>query len=525
MRRAAAASILAILGLLLASSAPGGVEVPGDPTPPVVTPVITVGTLGLNGWYVTNVTVRWDVSDPESIILETEGCDTRTLTADTAGTTLRCRANSDGGETIVGKTFKLDKTLPALTPAPSRVADAGGWYNHSLSVGFPGTDAMSGIDTCTPTQTYNGPDGSNASVAGFCRDNAGNRTDRTVTLAYDATPPQVTPAPSRAPNANGWYRLPLSVTFPGTDATSGIQACTPEQTYQGPDSASASVAGFCADRAGNATNLAFSLRYDETAPALAAVPSRAPDSNGWYTHALSVAFSATDGTSGVESCTSGSYGAPDDASAAIPGSCRDRAGNVTGAAFAFKYDENGPNLRNVHATLGNRSARISWTASADTRLVEVRRAPGRKGKDVTVVYRGSGDGFRDTGLTVGRHYRYRVISFDQAANATSQATAFTAAGALFNPAPGAEVSAPPRLKWSAIAGASYYNVQLIRGRRLLSVWPGRASFQLRRTWTYNGRRYRLGPGVYRWYVWPGFGPIADARYGRLIGSSRFVVKG
>ncbi len=47
--------ILGVCGLLLTPSAGGLSEVPGDPTPPVVTPLIT-GTLGTNGWYVSNVT-------------------------------------------------------------------------------------------------------------------------------------------------------------------------------------------------------------------------------------------------------------------------------------------------------------------------------------------------------------------------------------------------------------------------------------------------------------------------------------
>ncbi|MGH2920883.1 MAG: hypothetical protein ACRDKU_02295, partial [Gaiellaceae bacterium] len=81
--------------------------VPGDPTPPVVTPVIS-GTLGAEGWYTSNVTVNWSVVDPESIILSTTGCDARTLIADTASTRLTCTAESDGGETTVAKTFKLD---------------------------------------------------------------------------------------------------------------------------------------------------------------------------------------------------------------------------------------------------------------------------------------------------------------------------------------------------------------------------------------------------------------------------------
>jgi hypothetical protein len=522
MRRLAA--ILILGGLLLAPGASGAPEVPGDPTPPVVTPQIT-GTLGTNGWYTTNVTVSWSIVDPESVILETQGCDTRTFTADTPGITLTCRAVSDGGTTTVSKTFMVDGTAPALTPSPSRSADASGWYNHALTVSFPGTDTTSGIAACTPAQNYNGPDNANVSIAGSCTDRAGNSTGRSFAVKYDATPPQLTPSPSRASNANGWYRLPLTVAFPGADATSGIQACTPQQTYQGPDNANASISGSCIDRAGNATNRAFALRYDETAPTLTAAPSRAPDSNGWYTRALTVSFSGSDATSGIEGCTSATYGGSDDATAAVAGSCRDTAGNVRGGAFAFKYDANGPRVRNVHAALGNRSARVTWTASPDTRLVEVRRAPGRNGEAVTVVYRGSAEGFRDAGLTVGRRYRYRVTGFDEAENSTSQSLGITAAGALFNPAPGEEVSAPPRLRWAAVKGASYYNLQLIRGGRVLSVWPNRPSFQLKRTWTYRGRRYRLRPGVYRWYVWPGFGEIAAGNYGRLIGSSRFVVLG
>ena len=68
--------------LLVAPSAGG---VPGDPTPPEVTPTI-VGTAGAAGWYRSNVTVNWSIVDPESIILDTE-CDlATTLTTDTPGT-------------------------------------------------------------------------------------------------------------------------------------------------------------------------------------------------------------------------------------------------------------------------------------------------------------------------------------------------------------------------------------------------------------------------------------------------------
>ena len=73
-------------------------------------------------------------------------------------------------------------------------------------------------------------------------------------------------------------------------------------------------------------------------------------------------------------------------------------------------------------------------------------------------------------------------------------------------------------------GASYYNVQLFRGGKLLSTWPVRSTLQLSRTWRFGGHQYRLTSGRYAWYVWPGFGEIGLGRYGRLIGHSTFVIQ-
>ena len=174
MGRHAAILILVVGGLLLTPGAAGTApDVPGDPTPPVVTPIIS-GTLGSNGWYVTTVTVNWSIVDPESIILSTDGCDARTLSADTTATTLTCRAESDGGITTVGKTFKIDKTAPGASSDPARAADANGWYNHALTVSYSGSDATSGVDSCSAPKTYSGPDSASATLSGTCTDKAGN---------------------------------------------------------------------------------------------------------------------------------------------------------------------------------------------------------------------------------------------------------------------------------------------------------------------------------------------------------------
>jgi hypothetical protein len=332
--------------------------------------------------------------------------------------------------------------------------------------------------------------------------------------------PVITPVIIGTLGSNGWYTSNVTVNWvfdAPVESSTGCDAKTIQADTTG------TTLTCSATRDGYTTTVSKTFKVDKTLPSAVPVPGRAPDANGWYNHAVTVAFSGTDGTSGIESCSSTGYGGPDNATATVAGSCRDIAGNVVGASFAFKYDATPPSVFAVTTKRGNRSAELTWRMSADTQVIEVLRAPGRNGEGETVVYRGNATGYRDTGLVVGSKYEYRVAGIDVAANRTEHKVDFVATGALLYPAAAERVTSPPSLAWIRVKGASYYNVQLVRGRKVLSAWPLRTNFRLRRTWTYKGRRYRLRPGVYRWYVWPGFGRISAARYGRLLGSSTFVV--
>ena len=85
-----------------------------DVTPPAIRPTIG-GDRGTNGWYTSNVSVTWTVTDPESAITSTTGCDAVTLIAETAGRTLTCSATSAGGTATETVTIKIDKTAPTTT--------------------------------------------------------------------------------------------------------------------------------------------------------------------------------------------------------------------------------------------------------------------------------------------------------------------------------------------------------------------------------------------------------------------------
>ena len=572
-----------------------------DATGPALTPAPS-RPADHNGWYNQALTVSFPGADATSGIDVCTAAQPYSGPDNGAASVPGSCSDKAGNTTAKAFGLKFDSTTPQLTPAPSRPANVNGWHNQALTVTFPGTDATSGIDLCTAPQPYSGPDNANATVPGSCTDKAGNATAKTFALKYDATNPKVDGAtPARPPEPSGWYLRPVVFSFQGSDVTSGIDAC-PSVRYEGPDGANVNVTGACLDKAGNIATRPFPLKYDDTGPVVAASPERGPDvngwynhrlavnftgsddatglascgaptvyegpdsvfavvvgtctdlagnvgvgslaikydatppqvdgaradrqpdGNGWYNHPLTVSFFGSDATSDIDACTTVGYSGPSNPSAGIAGSCRDRAGNSSnGSAFGFKYDNSAPTVTVMTVKAGNRSAVLTWATSSDTALVELARTAGTRPARTT-VYRGTGQTFTDTGLENGVRYRYTLTGYDEAQNAATAEAAATPNAPLVSPKAGAVVSSPPLLAWRAVPKATYYNAQVWRNGRIYSSWPKGTSVQLRRTWIYNGRRYRLSPGRYRWYVWPGYGKRAKKDFGRLIGSSSFVVK-
>jgi hypothetical protein len=269
------------------------------------------------------------------------------------------------------------------------------------------------------------------------------------------------------------------------------------------------------------------IHRDATPPTVAVTPDRAPDANGWYNHAVVYAFTGTDPTSGVAACSRLAYAGPDNQNASVTGTCSDNAGNVKSVTTALKYDATPPKIKKFEPKARKGAARLLWRGSPDVKSVELLRAPGLKGAAQSAVFTGGGlsRGYLDRGLRPGREYRYQLTVSDDAANKTTKTIDFVARGALLDPAPGERIAKPPLLVWAAVRGASYYNVVLVRGRRVFSAWPTSARLKMPRAWTYHGRRYKLRSGSYRWFVWPGFGSLSAGHYGKMLGGSTFTFGG
>jgi hypothetical protein len=266
------------------------------------------------------------------------------------------------------------------------------------------------------------------------------------------------------------------------------------------------------------------IRIDQTAPTVTAATDRPPDYGGWFNHPVTVSFRGSDATSGVASCSGATYGGPDGAGVGIAGSCQDVAGNVGARSVVLNYDATPPPTPLVDSLPGNKRVALEWSTSPDSQA-EVVRVEG--GAPPVVVYRGPGGSFTDRALKNGLRYRYAVSLIDQAGNRAVGTTSAVPTGSkLLKPAKGERIRLVqlPLLIWKPVRKASYYNVQIFRGgTKVLSSWPRRPQFQLNRRWRFGGKSYRLVPGKYCWYVWPGHGKRAKRDYGKRLGRSCFRI--
>jgi hypothetical protein len=419
--------------------------------------------------------------------------------------------------------------FPTISFTISATQGNNGWYvsaSATFVIGPPDATA-GGACTHAGTNVIPFPQGT-ASISCTAFHEGGSASSTTPPISHDSVAPSVSGGAARGPDSNGWYTRPVEVSFSGSDATSGLASCGGGGTYGGPDSGGGVVTGSCRDVAGNVGEGSVSIPYDTTQPEVTGVQAdRAPDSNGWYNHAVALTFVGRDATSGIESCTQSSYGGPDKPEVSISGTCRDKAGHVsTPYVHKLKYDSTPPKLNKVAVTVGNRVARLKLTMSQDVAVVEITRKPGKEDAPESVVFRGKAGTFRDTGLKNGTRYEYSLAAFDEAGNADRASASAVPRAALYAPVDGAQVRGSTVLRWASIPRATYYNAQVwFKGRKVLSTWPAKPWFRVKSSWRYNGRLYRLQPGVYRWYVWPGFGKRAARRYGKLVGTSSFVVTG
>lgn len=282
-----------------------------DNTAPVVSSQVS-GTLGNNGFYTSNVTVTWTVSEPDSTVTST-GCETQTVATDTNGVTFTCEASSKGGTTTQSVTIKRDATAPTIS-VPANITLAA-----TSNAGAVATYTASALDALDPSVTATCAPASGSTfaigqttVTCTATDGAGNAaTPATFTVTVEDTTAPTIDAHA-AVTAQATSAAGASVTFsaPAThdvvDGT-GVATCTPASGSTFPIGSS-TVTCSATDAHGNAaTPTTFTVTVeDTTAPTIdahAAVTAQATSAAGaTVSYSAPATHDAVDGN-GVATCT------------------------------------------------------------------------------------------------------------------------------------------------------------------------------------------------------------------------------
>jgi hypothetical protein len=159
---------------------------PSDTTPPEISYVLNPASPdGDNGWYRSDVTLTWTVSEPESPdSLVKTGCVDQTITEDQDETTYSCSATSDGGLAgPVEVSIKRDATAPVVTV--TGVADGAEYLLGDVpTAGCETTDVMSGVANAATVAVTGGTSLGVGEFTATCSgavDNAGNTGSASVT--------------------------------------------------------------------------------------------------------------------------------------------------------------------------------------------------------------------------------------------------------------------------------------------------------------------------------------------------------
>jgi hypothetical protein len=460
-----------------------------------------------------------------------------------------------------------DTTPPTLTVSgditTQATSPAGATVSYTPPTATDDTDP-SPLVLCAPASGSLFPIGS-TTVTCTATDASGNSTQKSFTVTVQEAPPPPPPPPddttgpefSNVPGtiivqANGPSGSLVNYTPPtASDAIDGpaVVACAPASGSLFPLGAK-NVTCTASDNHGNSSSASFLVQVVDTTPPTLIVPADAsayadsPESLSPGSYGLShflasaYAFDLVDPHPTVrhdvgERLSIGVH--------VITFIATDASGNSVSKTARFEVLPMPPpgtpplplpparqppaNVTNFKATAGDSQVRLTWQIPSGVDHVVLTRAL-TAGGDAQEVYSGKGTSFTDRGVANGLEYRYLIVSVNSYGDPSSgvAAVVLPKRSLLRSPKDGARLKKPPKLMWTRNAEAAYYNVQLYRGQvKVLSIWPVKPALALKRSWKFQGKRYTLTRGVYRWYVWPGFGARSAVDYGELLGFRSFRI--
>jgi len=302
------------------------------------TSTVHVGTQTLPTQFVSNEQLRADV--PASAIT-------------TAGPVAVTVTNpSPGGGTSNTLTFTVvsaDTTAPnvSINTPPS------GATTNQLTATVTGTvDDLSATvrvnGVVTPlsggsfTTTVTLAEGSNT-ITVTATDAAGNVGTASVTVILDTMPPTISASVSPLPNAAGWNKANVTVSFGCSETGSGIASC-PAPVTVNTEAADQVISGTATDLAGNTASTSVTVNLDLTPPIITPSVVPAPNAAGWNRTDPTVTFTCLDDLSGIATCPVSQTVTAEGAGQDISIAAEDAAGNPATISVTISLDKTPPVL-------------------------------------------------------------------------------------------------------------------------------------------------------------------------------------
>ena len=295
-----------------------------DKSKPSAALAVTVGTLGANGWYTSNVTVSTSGSDS---ISEPTTCTGDQFQADeTSGAQFNGSCTNDAGLTTDAAplTVRLDKTAPsAELQVTAGTPGLNGWFTSNVTVHTSGSDSISSPVNCTADQ-FQTDETTGTDVNGSCTNDAGlTQNALKLTIKLDKTAPVITDlGPTTNANSAGWYNHDVVNRFKAEDGTSGLDAACltafpasggdriQSRTTAGEGTAVHVTSDGCSDEAGNsvAGKQSADFKIDQTNPVITDLGATTPPNGaGWYNHNVTNRFKAEDALSGLDAACGAAF--------------------------------------------------------------------------------------------------------------------------------------------------------------------------------------------------------------------------
>jgi RHS repeat-associated protein len=321
------------------------------------------------GWNNTNVTVSFMCTQSTSPL--TSCSSPQTISTEGAGQTVTGTVSDAANNSNIAKlTLNIAKTPPTIASSLSPLPNANGWNNSAVTVTFNCTKTTAPLATCSQPQTVS-TEGTNQAVTGTATDVAGNLATTTAHVSIATRPPAITATLSPQPNAGGWTNSAVTVTFTCVMTTAPIASCPQPQTVN-TEGANQVVSGTVTDVAGNTSTANVTVNIALTPPKISAVPSPAPDANGWNNSSVTVSFVCTNTTAPIATCPPSQTISTEGAGQTVSGTVSDIAGNSATAMLTLNIGTKPPTiLASVSPTpnaagWNNSSVTVSFACVAGT---------------------------------------------------------------------------------------------------------------------------------------------------------------